>query len=336
MTLRFDDTRPGAPDVSAADAWRNGGALPLAASGERPVSGHPRVSRPDRRSRGRSRDQRAARRAPGGRHAGRGQRALGRRPGGHRGTHDAQARPHASARRRGTGSGRLVARAGAADVARAGPGRTLGRAFARLEARRSRRGIRGRRGRGSRDRRRRAPHACLPRDRRRGQRLRAAHRGDQGRPHAARYGRVRSPGPGRPAPGAGRRERQHVGRRERPDRAAPRGCRLAAGGDDVRAGSPRRAARRRDARSRRLRTARACHRRGRQRDDRHAPGRRDAGSAHVAAAPSHHAGRAPHRQFAARAPDRRRRAARRTRGHALAAPARAREVAPRCARSGRS
>ncbi len=39
MTLRFDDARPGAPDVSAADAWRNGGALPLAASGERPVSG---------------------------------------------------------------------------------------------------------------------------------------------------------------------------------------------------------------------------------------------------------------------------------------------------------
>ena len=39
VTLRFDDARPGAPDVSAADAWRNGGALPLAASGERPVSG---------------------------------------------------------------------------------------------------------------------------------------------------------------------------------------------------------------------------------------------------------------------------------------------------------
>ena len=41
LTLRFDDTRPGAPDLSAADAWRNGGALPLAlgATGARPVSG---------------------------------------------------------------------------------------------------------------------------------------------------------------------------------------------------------------------------------------------------------------------------------------------------------
>jgi hypothetical protein len=39
LTLRFDDTRPGAPDVSAADAWRSGGALPLAASGAQPVSG---------------------------------------------------------------------------------------------------------------------------------------------------------------------------------------------------------------------------------------------------------------------------------------------------------
>jgi hypothetical protein len=39
ITMRFDDTRPGAPDVSAADAWHNGGALPLAATGERPVSG---------------------------------------------------------------------------------------------------------------------------------------------------------------------------------------------------------------------------------------------------------------------------------------------------------
>src|SRR5215207_2189954 len=39
VTMRFDDTRPGAPDLSAADSWHNGGALPLAASGERPVSG---------------------------------------------------------------------------------------------------------------------------------------------------------------------------------------------------------------------------------------------------------------------------------------------------------
>jgi hypothetical protein len=39
VTLRFDDTRPGAPDVSAADPWHNGGALPLDAEGERPVSG---------------------------------------------------------------------------------------------------------------------------------------------------------------------------------------------------------------------------------------------------------------------------------------------------------
>ena len=39
VTMRFDDTRPGAPDVSAADAWHSGGALPIAASGERPVSG---------------------------------------------------------------------------------------------------------------------------------------------------------------------------------------------------------------------------------------------------------------------------------------------------------
>jgi hypothetical protein len=39
VTMRFDDTRPGAPDVSAADAWRNGGALPLDATGARPVSG---------------------------------------------------------------------------------------------------------------------------------------------------------------------------------------------------------------------------------------------------------------------------------------------------------
>jgi len=39
VTMRFDDTRPGAPDVSAADRWHNGGALPLDAEGERPVSG---------------------------------------------------------------------------------------------------------------------------------------------------------------------------------------------------------------------------------------------------------------------------------------------------------
>jgi hypothetical protein len=39
VTMRFDDTRPGAPDVSAADAWRNGGALPLDATGAHPVSG---------------------------------------------------------------------------------------------------------------------------------------------------------------------------------------------------------------------------------------------------------------------------------------------------------
>ena len=39
LTLRFDDRPPGAPDVSAADAWRNDAALPLAAEGEPPVSG---------------------------------------------------------------------------------------------------------------------------------------------------------------------------------------------------------------------------------------------------------------------------------------------------------
>ena len=39
VTMRFDDTRPGAPDVSAADAWRNGGALPLDVTGARPISG---------------------------------------------------------------------------------------------------------------------------------------------------------------------------------------------------------------------------------------------------------------------------------------------------------
>jgi hypothetical protein len=38
-TMRFDDTRPGVPDVSAADRWHNDGALPLDAEGERPVSG---------------------------------------------------------------------------------------------------------------------------------------------------------------------------------------------------------------------------------------------------------------------------------------------------------
>src|SRR5919108_5824857 len=39
LTMRFDDVRPGLPDLSAADAWHNGGALPLAVSGELPVSG---------------------------------------------------------------------------------------------------------------------------------------------------------------------------------------------------------------------------------------------------------------------------------------------------------
>ena len=39
VTIRFDDTRPGTPDVSAADRWHNGGALPLDAEGERPISG---------------------------------------------------------------------------------------------------------------------------------------------------------------------------------------------------------------------------------------------------------------------------------------------------------
>ena len=39
VTLRFDDAPPGAPDVSAADRWHNGGALPLGTEGARPVSG---------------------------------------------------------------------------------------------------------------------------------------------------------------------------------------------------------------------------------------------------------------------------------------------------------
>ena len=39
LALRFDDARPGAPDTSAADAWRNDAALPLATEGEPPVSG---------------------------------------------------------------------------------------------------------------------------------------------------------------------------------------------------------------------------------------------------------------------------------------------------------
>lgn len=39
VTMRFDDTRPGAPDMSAADDWLNGGSLPLTATGARPVSG---------------------------------------------------------------------------------------------------------------------------------------------------------------------------------------------------------------------------------------------------------------------------------------------------------
>jgi hypothetical protein len=39
VTLRFDDMRPGLPDVSAADRWHSGGALPLDAEGERPISG---------------------------------------------------------------------------------------------------------------------------------------------------------------------------------------------------------------------------------------------------------------------------------------------------------
>ena len=39
VTMRFDDTRPGAPDLSAADAWHSGGALALATSGAPPVSG---------------------------------------------------------------------------------------------------------------------------------------------------------------------------------------------------------------------------------------------------------------------------------------------------------
>ena len=76
----------------------------------------------------------------------------------------------------------------------------------------------------------------LPRDRRRGQRRpsRARDRG-QGRPHAARDGRVRGARSGRPAPRARRRRRQHVGRRVRADRAAPRRRGLAAGGDGARA-----------------------------------------------------------------------------------------------------
>jgi len=39
VTLRFDDARPGAPDVAAADGWHSGGALPLGSEGERPTSG---------------------------------------------------------------------------------------------------------------------------------------------------------------------------------------------------------------------------------------------------------------------------------------------------------
>ena len=39
VTLRFDDTPPGAPDVSAADRWQRGAELPLAAEGSPPVSG---------------------------------------------------------------------------------------------------------------------------------------------------------------------------------------------------------------------------------------------------------------------------------------------------------
>jgi hypothetical protein len=40
LPFRFDDTRPGAPDLSAADRWHDGtGTLPLAAEGQPPVSG---------------------------------------------------------------------------------------------------------------------------------------------------------------------------------------------------------------------------------------------------------------------------------------------------------
>ena len=39
VTLRFDDTPPGAPDVSAADRWQRGADLPLSAEGTPPVSG---------------------------------------------------------------------------------------------------------------------------------------------------------------------------------------------------------------------------------------------------------------------------------------------------------
>ena len=39
VTLRFDDTPPGAPDVSAADRWQRGGSLPLGSEGTPPVSG---------------------------------------------------------------------------------------------------------------------------------------------------------------------------------------------------------------------------------------------------------------------------------------------------------
>ena len=135
VTLRFDDVRPGAPDVSAADAWHRGGALPLAVAGAPPVSGIRGY-----RVRIGGREAFVATSVPldglpeGGTPvevsavSGAGARGNG-------GAHDAQARPLAPGGGGGGRAGRLVARAGPPVAARARPDRIVGRAVARLDGR---------------------------------------------------------------------------------------------------------------------------------------------------------------------------------------------------------
>ena len=155
VTMRFDDTRPGTPDVSAADRWHNGGALPLDAEGERPISGI-----------------RGYRVRIGGREAivatslplddlPEGGTPVEVRAVSGAGVESTAVRtllkldrtaPVVGGRRR-AGAGRLVARAGPARAARPRPGGAVGRAAARVVGRRRRGGgPRGRRRRRSRSR----------------------------------------------------------------------------------------------------------------------------------------------------------------------------------------
>ena len=284
---------PGAPDLSAADRWHDGAALPLAAEGEPPVSGirgyRVRIGGRetlvvDRRCRstalpegGTPIEVRAVSGAGVASTAVRTMLKLDRsRP-----TVDASGVPAPDA---------LVARPGPDRAARPRSGRAVRRALARLGARRRRRGV--------------APTATRPRSRSpltggtrvayravdgAGNASGARHRDGRRRPHAAGDRRVRGARPGRSALVRVVVADAHVRRRRRPRSSCAAPAALGAAlPTSLERRPPRRAARRRGAARGRVRAARASAATPRAtRRVGHAPRRRRAGRAHAAAPAAH-------------------------------------------------